>query len=204
MARKYKFPTAFCWLLVGACLWAGGCDDAPPVSAEVEARARELEKAEQEAIEEAARRRQQRIAEIVAESEAAAKAATDGRAESTTADAPNAPPSVADANASVAGSDASTADRDDVVESRPDAPSTDVPASPVAPPSAGDRAAALQWSQMRAAMTMQEVLDQLGKPTRVWHDIFLTYWFYGTGRDAGKVAFIRATQRTLAWDPPLH
>jgi hypothetical protein len=84
--------------------------------------------------------------------------------------------------------------------------SIDLPPLPMLPtsPARREKTAAAKWDQMRAGMTTSEVENLLGAPTNRSVDLYLTYWYYGTGRDAGRVAFITSSQRTMAWDPPLR
>jgi outer membrane protein assembly factor BamE (lipoprotein component of BamABCDE complex) len=61
----------------------------------------------------------------------------------------------------------------------------------------------MRWTQMKAGMTTDDVVALLGKPTRISSDVFVDYWTYGEGRTTGRVAFIRLSRMTIAWDPPV-
>jgi hypothetical protein len=169
------------WLVVlaAACLCSSGCDDAPNVPADVEQLAQQRERAESRAHEELAEERE-RLRRDAANSEPP-------------------PTDVPQDDANPPAAVSSHIDSGDEI-----AASSEPPEAPTPPPSKQAPAAALKWSQIRAGMTPAQVTDVLGRPTRIAFDVYLTYWYYGQGRSAGKVAFIRESQRTMAWDPPLR
>ncbi|MEX2185263.1 MAG: hypothetical protein WD875_00650 [Pirellulales bacterium] len=195
------------WLVLGVCLAAYGCDDAAELPPEVEAIVREREAAEQRALEEAAKRRQERR-------ERPPTFPAGDSAGDTAGDTANSSGAEGSAGPNIAATDddgigdrgainVDAGSRDDVT-SQDDAAAIELPPRPTPPPPPRNQAAALKWAQMKSGMTMATVEALLGPATRTADDFFLTYWYYGEGRDAGKVAFIRVSRMTMAWDPPLH
>lgn len=169
-------------MLAGLAL--AGCADEPTLPPEVENLARQREEAERIAREDLEQKRRDGNLSLNTE------APSVGSPES-----PEQPASDGTASQAEPGSDEEDAATVDEV-----AP----PPVPVAPPAVRESAAALRWEQMRANMTTAEVIALLGQPTRVASDVYVDYWYYGQGRSAGRIAFVRAFQtKTIAWDPPV-
>ncbi len=200
------------WLALAACLAVVGCSDGPELSPEAEALVREAAEAEQRAFDEAARRREERepaippsevLGDLRRDAEESATAGDDGGAALPATDGDHGEDRIGDdvTGDTDQGNDAST---DELMGELPSELPDELPAQPTPPPLRRDRRVAIKWAEMQAGMTPPDVVALLGRPTRSADDFFLTYWYYGEGRDAGKVAFIRASQKTMAWDAPLH
>jgi hypothetical protein len=184
-------------LLLAISLGLTGCSDEPNLPANVEEAARRRAQEEQQTHEELERDRQRVLDEVKRETGAADSPDGIPNAENEATDTNPAAP--ADGNAIP---DASTEISDSLTDTS--GKSSEPPAPPTPPITPRDRTTRLKWSQMKAGMTPAEVHKLLGPPTRQSQDFFLTYWYYGTGQRAGKVAFISQSQRTMAWDMPLE
>jgi hypothetical protein len=188
-----------CRMLLAFCVAISGCSDEPDLPPEVEEAAR-LRAEEEERAEQELERERERLLRAAKESEGS-RTSSDPRAPS--------PDSKADdgkTDDAIPPGDPSNDKAAEISDSPGDAPTATVepPATPTPPVPPRNRTTALKWSQMKAGMTTAEVHKLLGPPTRQANDSFLTYWYYGSGRMAGKVAFIRQSQRTMAWDPPVN
>ena len=180
-------------LLLAICVGLTGCSDEPSLPANVEEAARRREQEEQQAHEELERDRQRVLDEVKRDTES-----TETRDEIPTAESDSTDQNPAAPSDEHAIPDASTEISDSPAES------SDPPPTPTPPIVPRNRTTMLKWSQMKAGMTPAEVRKLLGPPSRQSQDFFLTYWYYGTGQRAGKVAFISQSQRTMAWDLPLE
>jgi hypothetical protein len=175
-----RLPTM---LALGAVLAISGCDDEPQVPAEVERLARQREEADERALEELERKRNE-------------------TAGTRSVDEPPPSPPPPDKRSDAAGTPPVDADtlRDEGTAANKTAEPPAIPVSPVVPPKSP---AAMRWLQLKAGMTTEAVVELLGKPTSISSDVFVDYWTYGQGRAAGRVAFIRLSRMTIAWDPPI-
>ncbi len=169
-------------LALGAALSLAGCGDEPTLPPEVEERARQREEADRQAREELEqKRREGRLSQPVEEP-------PDVSPE------PDAPPKSND--------DAAAKPEDNEVGGSGDEAAP--PPVPAAPPVLRKSATTLRWEQMKAGMTTKQVVALLGRPTRIARDAYVDYWYYGQGRAAGRIAFVRAYEtKTIAWDPPM-
>jgi hypothetical protein len=167
----------------GALLAAiSGCAEEPQVPAEVERLARQREEADERALDELERKRIE-TSGSVSSSKSSEASPPEQR--------PEEPPTLPDRSAP-AEEQASAASK-----------IADPPAVPVSPVVPAKTTAAMRWTQMKAGMTTDDVVALLGKPTRISSDVFVDYWTYGEGRTTGRVAFIRLSRMTIAWDPPV-